>query len=92
MRGVQPVVGWIAERFGLRALPVTFALHAVALALLAVTIPSGLPAIANVLVVALLMYVMNSTVQMLYQNVARTDYPAAVTFSASLHPCRSTRA
>ncbi|WP_449315947.1 MFS transporter [Rubneribacter sp.] len=84
--GSNLLSGWIAERFGLRALPVTFALHAVALALLAVTIPSGLPAIANVLVVALLMYVMNSTVQMLYQNVARTDYPAAVTFSASLHP------
>ena len=86
MRGSNLLSGWIAERFGLRALPVTFALHAVALALLAVTIPSGLPVIANVLAVALLMYVMNSTVQMLYQNVARTDYPAAVTFSASLHP------
>ena len=32
------------------------------------------------------MYVMNSTVQMLFQDVARTDYPSAVTFSASLHP------
>ena len=32
------------------------------------------------------MYVMNSTVQMLFQNVARADYPSALTFSASLHP------
>ncbi len=32
------------------------------------------------------MYVMNSTVQMLFQNIARTDYPRALTFSASLHP------
>ncbi|HIW77353.1 MFS transporter [Gordonibacter sp.] len=84
--GSNLLSGWIAERFGLHALPLTFGLHAIALALLAVTIPTGLPALANILVVAVLMYAMNSTVQMLYQTVARTDYPAAVTFSASLHP------
>lgn len=78
--------GWLAGRFGLRALPCTFALHAVALALLAFTLPLGFAGIANILAVALLMYVMNATVQMLYQDVARTDYPSALTFSASLHP------
>ena len=84
--GSNLLSGWIAGRFGLRALPCTFALHAAALALLALTLPLGAWGIANILVVALLMYVMNSTVQMLFQDVARADYPSAVTFSASLHP------
>ncbi|MCB7038906.1 MFS transporter [Eggerthella sinensis] len=84
--GSNLLSGWIAGRFGLRALPCTFAAHAAALALLAFTLPLGIPGIANILVVALLMYVMNSTVQMLFQDVARADYPSAVTFSASLHP------
>lgn len=84
--GSNLLSGWVANRFGLRALPVAFALHASLLALLAATIPIGVLGIANMLAVALLMYVMNSTVQMLFQDVARADYPSAVTFSASLHP------
>ncbi|MFR5196065.1 MAG: hypothetical protein ACLTEX_12250 [Eggerthella lenta] len=76
----------MAGRFGLRALPVAFAAHAALLALLAVSLPAGVVSIANILAVGLLMYVMNSTVQMLFQNVARADYPSALTFSASLHP------
>ena len=48
--------------------------------------PPGVVGIANILAVGLLMYVMNSTVQMLFQDVARADYPSALTFSASLHP------
>ena len=56
------------------------------LALLAVSLPAGVVSIANILAVGLLMYVMNSTVQMLFQDIARADYPSALTFSASLHP------
>lgn len=78
--------GWMANRFGLRGLPVSFGLHAVLLALLAVTIPQGVAGLVDILAVGLVMYVMNSTVQMLFQDVARTSYPSAVTFSASLHP------
>ena len=78
--------GWVAGRFGMRALPVAFAAHAALLALLAASLPTGALGIANVLAVGLLMYVMNSTVQMLFQDVARADYPSALTFSASLHP------
>lgn len=78
--------GWMANRFGLHGLPVSFALHAVLLALLAVTIPQGVVGLVDILAVGLVMYVMNSTVQMLFQDVARTSYPSAVTFSASLHP------
>ena len=82
--GSNLLSGWIAGRFGLRALPVAFAAHAALLALLAVSLPAGAVGIANILAVGLLMYVMNSTVQMLFQSVARTDYPSAL--SASLHP------
>ena len=84
--GVTCVSGWVADRFGLRALPVVFVTHAALLALLAASLPAGVVGIANILAVGLLMYVMNSTVQMLFQDVARADYPSALTFSASLHP------
>lgn len=84
--GSNLLSGWIANRFGMRALPLAFALHAALLALLAITLPLGTIGLVNIMAVGLLMYVMNSTVQMLFQNVARTDYPSAVTFSASLHP------
>lgn len=84
--GSNLLSGWVAGRFGLRALPAAFAVHAALLALLAVSLPAGAVGIANILAVGLLMYVMNSTVQMLFQSVARTDYPSALTFSASLHP------
>lgn len=84
--GSNLLSGWVANRFGLHALPIAFALHAALLALLVATIPMGAFGIANMLAVALLMYVMNSTVQMLFQDVARADYPTALTFSASLHP------
>ncbi|MFQ9179350.1 MAG: hypothetical protein ACLR3C_05095 [Eggerthella lenta] len=82
--GSNLLSGWIAGRFGLRALPVAFAAHAALTA--GVSLPAGVVSIANILAVGLLMYVMNSTVQMLFQNVARADYPSALTFSASLHP------
>ena len=84
--GSNLLSGWVAGRFGLRALPAAFAVHAALLALLAVSLPAGAVGIANILAVGLLMYVMNSTVQMLFQSVARTDYPSALTFSAALHP------
>lgn len=84
--GSNLLSGWVADRFGLRALPVVFVTHAALLALLAASLPAGVVGIANILAVGLLMYVMNSTVQMLFQDVARADYPSALTFSASLHP------
>lgn len=84
--GSNLLSGWVAGRFGLRALPVVFVAHAALLALLAASLPAGAVGVANILAVGLLMYVMNSTVQMLFQDVARTDYPSALTFSASLHP------
>ena len=84
--GSNLLSGWVASRFGIRALPLAFAAHGVLLALLAASIPLGAIGVANILAIGLLMYVMNSTVQMLFQDVARTDYPSALTFSASLHP------
>lgn len=84
--GSNLLSGWVAGRFGLRALPVAFVVHAALLALLAASLPAGAVGIANILAVGLLMYVMNSTVQMLFQDIARADYPSALTFSASLHP------
>ena len=86
--GSNLLSGWVAGRFGLRALPVAFAAHAALLALLAVSLPAGVVSIANILAVGLLMYVMNSTVQMLFQDIARADYPSALTFSCLLYTSR----
>jgi DHA1 family inner membrane transport protein len=78
--------GWIASNFGVRGLPLTFTMHAALLAALGATIGMGLTGVVNMILVGLVMYAMNSTVQLLYQRVAREDCPSAVTFSASLHP------
>ena len=78
--------GKVASGPGLAGLPVIFLVHAVLLAALALTIPLGAVGVANMLLVGLVMYAMNSTVQLFYQQVARRDYPQALTFSASLHP------
>ena len=43
--------GWMANRFGMRGLPFSFALHAALLALLAVTIPLGIVGLANIMAV-----------------------------------------
>ena len=82
--GSNLLSGWVAGRFGLRALPVVFAVHAALLALLAASLPAGVVGIANILAVGLLMYVMNSTVQMLFQDVARADYPSALNAGIAL--------
>ena len=45
--GSNLLSGWVAGRFGLRALPAAFAVHAALLALLAVSLPAGAVGIAN---------------------------------------------
>ncbi|RDB57969.1 MFS transporter [Slackia isoflavoniconvertens] len=80
------VSGKIADNGGIPKLPLVFGAQMVALALLFVTPSLGLIGVANILALGLVMYAMNSSVQMVFQDVAREDYPAAVTFSASLHP------
>lgn len=78
--------GLVAQRIGIKALPFTFLAHACLLALLSVSVFSSVLGMANIVAVCLLMYVMNSTVQMLFLNTAEQDYPHAMTFASSLHP------
>lgn len=85
--GSNLISGRIADKGGLRRLPLVFGAQTTILALLSFTPSWGvLPGIVNILLLGVVMYAMNSTVQMIFQDVARSDYPASVTFSASLHP------
>lgn len=85
--GSNLLSGRIANHGGLKKLPLVFGAQMIVLALLSLTPSLGAVAgIANILCLGLVMYAMNSSVQMIFQDVARSDYPAAVIFSASLHP------
>lgn len=80
------ISGRIANSGGISKLPFVFGTQVLVLAALSVTPSNSVLGIANILALGLVMYAMNSSVQMIFQDVARADYPAAVTFSASLHP------
>lgn len=80
------ISGKIANSGGISKLPLVFGTQMIVLALLSFTPAFGIFGIANILALGLVMYAMNSSVQMIFQDVARRDYPVAVTFSASLHP------
>lgn len=80
------VSGFVAQRFGVEGLPLAFVMQAILLALTAVSIPYTVGGLVNIMMVGLAMYVMNASVQMLFLDVAKKDYPHALTFSSSMHP------
>lgn len=80
------ISGKIVNSGGIAKLPFVFGAQIAVLALLSFTPQLGLIGVVNILALGLAMYAMNSSVQMIFQDVARKDYPAAITFSASLHP------
>ncbi|MEG0758287.1 MAG: MFS transporter, partial [Raoultibacter sp.] len=78
--------GFLAQRWGIKGLVLVFIVQAILLALTAATVPVVSVGLANIMLVGLTMYVMNSSVQMLFLTVAKNDYPCALTFSSSMHP------
>ncbi|MEE8716099.1 MAG: MFS transporter [Coriobacteriales bacterium] len=78
--------GWVAQRFGVRALVVVYLLQAMLLAVLGAACASVAGGVADVLAIGVLMYLLNSPGQLLFMRVAQRDYPNALTMATSLEP------
>lgn len=78
--------GFVASRFGRKSLPVIYAMLALSLGLLALSVGNVIAGIADMFAICLLMYIMNSTVQLIFLDTAERYYPQASTLASSLHP------
>lgn len=81
------VSGRIAsERGGLRTVRLTYLAEAALMFLLPTAVASSVLGMADLLMMGLLMYLFNSSVQMHLMEIASRDYPEAITLASSLNP------
>ncbi len=78
--------GWIDARFGMRALVLTFALQAAALACLWVAGAAMPAALILIFAVGLLMYLASVSCISLFMRIANKRHPKALTLASSLEP------
>lgn len=83
--------GSLAQRYGLGKLPLMFALQAVVLALLGVSLASGITALAvvNIVLTGVFIYHMNAPLQSYLLQVSSQDYPRALTLASAVMPTSS---
>jgi len=83
--------GSLAQRYGLGKLPLMFALQAVVLALLGLSLASGntLLCIINVVLTGVFIYHMNAPLQSYLLQVSAKDYPRALTLASAVMPTSS---
>ena len=81
------VSGRIAsEGGGLRTVRLTYLAEAALMFLLPTAVASAVLGMADLLLMGLLMYLFNSSVQMHLMEIASRDYPEAITLASSLNP------
>jgi DHA1 family inner membrane transport protein len=76
----------VAERGGLRRLPLVFGVQAVLMAALSVSFGHGAIGMVIIFGVGLTMYLLNATSQMHFLEVAVRDHPDSVNLASSLNP------
>ena len=83
--------GSLAQRYGLGKLPLMFALQAVVLVLLRVSLASGntVLCIINVVLTGVFIYHMNAPLQSYLLQVSAKDYPRALTLASAVMPTSS---
>lgn len=83
--------GSLAQRYGLGILPLMFALQAVVLALLGISLASGntVLCIINVVLTGVFIYHMNAPLQSYLLQVSAKDYPRALTLASAVMPTSS---
>lgn len=83
--------GSLAQRYGLGKLPLMFALQAVVLVLLGVSLASGntVLCIINVVLTGVFSYHMNAPLQSYLLQVSAKDYPRALTLASAVMPTSS---
>lgn len=78
--------GLVANRFGKISLPIIYLMIAALLGGSTVLAHHPMIAVIAIFFACLLMYVMNSIVQLIFLDVAASDCPQAATLASSLHP------
>lgn len=78
--------GVVANRFGKISLPIIYLMIAALLSGSTVLAHHPMIAVITIFFACLLMYVMNSIVQLIFLDVAASDCPQAATLASSLHP------
>ena len=78
--------GWLASRFGMKALRVTFPVQAVLLLALFLLGSRRVPAVAAIMCVAFAMYLTSTPCIAMFLDVATREYPKALTMASSLEP------
>lgn len=83
--------GSLVQRYGLGKLPLMFALQAVVLALLGISLASGntVLCIINVVLTGVFIYHMNAPLQSYLLQVSAKDYPRALTLASAVMPTSS---
>lgn len=83
--------GSLAQRYGLGKLPLMFALQAVVLLFLGVSLSSGntILCIVNVVLTGVFIYHMNAPLQSYLLQVSAKDYPRALTLASAVMPTSS---
>lgn len=80
------VSGRIADRGGLRVVRWTYIAEAALLFILPTAVASAVTGMADLLLIGLMMYFFNASVQVHLMEVANRDYPEAVTLASSMNP------
>ena len=80
------VSGRIADRGGLRVVRWTYIVEAALLFILPTAVASAVTGMADLLLIGLMMYFFNASVQVHLMEVANRDYPEAVTLASSMNP------
>lgn len=83
--------GSLAQRYGLGKLPLMFALQALVLVLLGISLASGntVLCIINVVLTGVFIYHMNAPLQSYLLQVSAKDYPRALTLASAVMPTSS---
>ncbi len=80
------VSGRIADRGGMRVVRWTYIAEAALLFILPTAVASAVTGMADLLLIGLMMYFFNASVQVHLMEVANRDYPEAVTLASSMNP------
>lgn len=80
------LAGKIAKRNGLSKLPYTFIIQAIILFSLYFTMSSTMMGLISIMLMAVMLYAVNATIQMYFMDLAERYSPAAKDFASSLTP------
>ncbi|WP_311318869.1 MFS transporter [Lentilactobacillus hilgardii] len=77
--------GFIATKYGLRKMPLIYLIQTIVFVLLPISLVNQWIGLTDLLIVGLLMYLLNSPIQIHFLNVAEHDYPQSLVLASSFN-------